>query len=147
MSAHEILPPCALPAALVDTLRGPSSAPPPPSRPCVAPPADDRFELVRAFVLGDCDGYRMRCARVLAERAPLGDRAAWEAVAGDIQGPGRGYTAPVAEALARGDLDGAVVAAATVCGDLDADGNPDGERWCREMRDVVAATTKKGGGR
>lgn len=141
-----MLPPCALPAALVDALRGPSSAPPPAARPCVAPPpADDRLELLRAFVLGDCDGYRMRCARVLAGRAPLGDRAAWEAVAQDITGPGRGYTAPVAEALARGDLDGAAVAAAVVCGDLDAEGQPDGERWCREMRDVVA--TKKGGAR
>lgn len=131
-----------LPAAFVETMRGPSSAPPPPARPCVAPPADDRFELLRRFVADDISGYKVHSARVLAARAALGDREAWDAVARDMTGPGRGYASDVAEALGRGDLDAAVREAAKVCGDLDSDGRPDGERWCREMRDVVAA---KGG--
>jgi hypothetical protein len=133
-----------LPPAFTDMLRGPSSAPPPAARPCVAPPVDDRFELLRAFVLDDINGYKVHSARLLASRAALGDREAWSAVARDMSGPGRGHASDVAEALGRGDLDAAVAEAARVCGDLDADGRPDGERWLREMRDVVAA---KGGAR
>jgi hypothetical protein len=132
------------PPAFTDMLRGPSSAPPPAARPCVAPPPDDRFELLQRFVADDIDGYKVHCARLLAARATLGDREAWSAVARDMSGPGRGHASDVAEALGRGDLDAAVAEAARVCGDLDADGRPDGERWLREMRDLVAA---KGGAR
>ena len=127
-----------LPAAFIATMRTDSSVPPPPARPCVPPPADDRFELCRAFVLDGISGYKVHSARVLASRAALGDREAWEAVARDMSGPGRGYSADVAEALGKGDLDAAVREAAKVCGDFDADGKPDGEKWLREAREIAA---------
>ncbi len=132
-----------LPRVFEETMRGTdSSVPPPPPRPAILPPADDRFALCRAFVLDGISGYKVHSARVLASRADLGDREAWEAVARDMSGPGRGYSADVAEALGRGDLDAAVREAAKVCGDLDVDGRPDGDRWCREMREEIA---RKGG--
>lgn len=70
-----------LPRAFAETIRGPSSAPPPPARPCVAPPADDRLELLRAWLL---DGYGVRlrhCGRHLVATAALTDTEAWSAVA------------------------------------------------------------------
>jgi len=130
-----------LPIPFVEALRAPSSAPPP-ARPCVPPPADDRFELLRRFVLDDVQGYKTASAKLLARRAPLGDREAWEAVASDMEGPGRGYAGDVARALGNGDLDAAVREAAVVCGDLDDEKRPDGEKWLREMR---ANAARKGG--
>lgn len=115
-------------------------APPPPRR-CIAPPADDRFELLRAFVVDDINGYKVSSARVLARRAELGDREAWDAVARDMTGPGRGSASDVAEELARGNLDKAVIAAAMVCGDFEEiDGRKVAlpEKWLRETREERA---------
>lgn len=120
---------------------------PPPPRPCIAPPADDRFELLRAFVLDDISGYKVHSARVLARRAELGDREAWEAVARDMTGPGRGHASDVAEALAAGDLERAMREAALVCGDYEVVGDrrvPLPEKWLREAREEHA---RKGGAR
>lgn len=88
---------------------------PPTPRPCIAPPADDRFELARAFVLRACTGYQTFSARVLCQRAELGDREAWYAVSGDIGGANATATWRVAEKLGDGDLDGAVDVAAALC--------------------------------
>lgn len=109
-----------------------------PARPCVPPPADDRMELLRAFVLYDVHGYKTASAQLLAQRSPLGDREAWDAVAADMEGPGRGHASDVARALGKGDLDAAVDEAASVCGYADGEGRPDGARWLRESREDAA---------
>lgn len=113
--------------------------------PAIPPPRDDRMELLREFVLHDCDGYKTHSAKVLARRAALGDSEAWGAVARDISGPGRGYASDVAEALARGDLDAAVCEAAVVCGDYETAGGrkvPLPEKWLWDAREERA---RKGG--
>lgn len=144
-------PPVRSTADLCDATRWPTRVPPghelvfgPDPRPCVPPPPDDRLELLRAFILDGADGYKKHCAKVLIARAALDDREAWEAIARDLDGPGRGNTCDVAEALATGDLDKAVAAAALVCGDIDEDRQPLPEKWCREMRAQLA---RKGGAR
>lgn len=96
------------------------------------PSTDDRFDLLRAFVLDDINGHKTASAKLLARRAALGDREAWDAVAGDMTGPGRGYASDVAEALGRGDLDAAVTEAAKVCGESV-------EAWLRDARAAVAS--------
>lgn len=97
----------------------------PAPRAAIAPPPDDRMGLARAFVLRDCSVRG--AARVLAQRASLGDLEAWEAVSSDIVGPGRGRSWRVAEALGEGDLDTAVAEAARACGETV-------EEWLRSER-------------
>lgn len=109
--------------------------------PAIPPPPDDRMELLREFVLHDCDGYKTHSAKVLARRAALGDSEAWGAVARDITGPGRGYASDVADALGKGDLDAAMREAAMVCGDYEVVGDrkvPLPEKWLRETREERA---------
>lgn len=112
-----LLPPPALPAALVETLRASSAPPPPAARPCVAPPADDRLELLRAFVQRAALGRELYSARVLIRVSPLGDHEAWHAVAADLGGAGASAAWRVAERLGDGDLDAAVACAAELCGE------------------------------
>ena len=116
----------------------------PQARPCIPPSADDRMALLRALVLHDLHGYKTTSAHVLASRAALGDGEAWDAVAGDMEGPGRGHASDVARALGRGDLDAATQEAALVCGALDDEGRPDSAKWLRESREEAA---RKGGAR
>lgn len=126
-----------LPRAFVETIRGPSSAPPP-ARPCVAPPADDRLELLRAWLL---DGYGVRlrhCGRHLVATAALTDTEAWDAVALDLDAAaGTGSSRRVAQALSVGDLDGAVGAAAAI-------EDESAEAWLSGQRAFAA---RKGGAR
>ena len=117
-------------------------------RTCVRPPADDRMELLRYFVLSLCwDNGLPNAARVLAQRAELGDAEAWEAVGRGVK-PDFRHCDTVTDALAKGDLDAALRAAAMVCGDYSetADGwrGPLPEKWLRETREERAA---KGGAR
>lgn len=107
-----------LPPALVDTLRGPSSAPPPPARPCVAPPPDDRLELLRAWLLRSYRRVLPFSARHLLGVATLSDAAAWAAVERDLDdAPDTGTSRRVAAALAMGRLDEAVGHAARIVGE------------------------------
>jgi len=105
--------------------------------PCVPPPPDDRFEVVRWWLL---DAYARRlshAARHLLAHAAPADTAAWEALGRDLDDARDCDSAwRVAAALARGDVDGAVAGAALVCGE-------DGATWLRETR----ALARKGGAR
>jgi len=115
----------------------------PTPRPAIAPPPDDRFELLRYFVLGCCWDYK-NAARVLAKRAELGDAEAWEAVGHGLHANHR-HVADVTDQLAKGDIDAAVNAAALICGDYEtvaARRIPLPEKWLRETRDERA---QKGG--
>lgn len=113
-------------------------------RPAIAPPKDDRLDVIRRFVVDCCwDSGRANAARVLAQRSPLGDAEAWEAVGNGLRPDFRVFD-DVCNALGRGDLDAAAKEAAKVCGDLDAEGRPDGELWLREVR---AEQARKGGAR
>lgn len=117
----------------------------PPARPAIAPPPDDRFELLRYFVVGCCWDYK-NAARVLAKRAELGDAEAWEAVGHGLHVNHR-HVADVTDELAKGDLDAAVNAAALICGDYVKRGDkriPVPLKWLRETREERA---RKGGSR
>ncbi len=84
-------------------------------RPCVAPPADDRLDLVRCDLVSEARGSGRPCAALLAERASLSDAVAWRAVARELK-PMPGSSWRAAEALAAGDLDEAVRVCAGICG-------------------------------
>lgn len=92
----------------------------------ILPPADDRLDLVRNDIVEATRGrgsVRGRCAfstEVLAQRAPLGDVIAWEAVRLDLRSSGNGCD-DAADALGAGNLDAAVSACASVCGMSDAE--------------------------
>ena len=115
--------------------------------PCVPPPPDDRFEVVRRFVLGCCwDTGLPNAARVLAKRSPLGDAEAWEAVGRGLHPDHRNFD-DVCNALGRGDLGAAISEAALACGDYEKVGErrvPLPEKWLREVR---AEQAREGGAR
>lgn len=114
--------------------------------PCIPPPADDRYDLARRWVMTMLP--EAGAARVLARRAELGDREAWEAVGSDIL-PQYRRCARVCDALAAGDLDRALERAAVFCGDyrqvdLDAPVVPLVDEWLTGAR---AELNRKGGAR
>lgn len=106
----------------------------------ILPPADDRLALVRQDIVEATRGrgsVRGRCAyatEILAQRAPLGDVVAWEAVRRDLRSSGNGLD-DAADALGAGELDAAVSECASVCGMSNAE-------WLAESRAELA---KKGG--
>lgn len=110
---------------------------PPGHEPIPTTPPDDRMDLVRAFVADDCPARG--AARVLAQRAALGDREAWAAVVVDMTGPGRGHAWRVAEALGEGDLDTAVAEAARACGETVGEWLA----WMRSERASAARTPEE----
>lgn len=114
-------PPVPSPADLCDAATWPTRVPPghevvfgTEPRPCVPPPPDDRYDVVRGWVLTMLPD--LGAATVLARRAPLGDREAWEAVGSDLL-PQYRQCSRVCDALAAGNLDGALRHAANFCGD------------------------------
>ncbi len=125
-----------LPRAFEETMRGAdSSVPPPPARPCVPPPADDREALVRHDLRHVAEGSSLRCAVVLIERAPLGDVVAWEAVRRELFV--RSRLDDAADAMGAGKLDAAVVVCARIAG-------VSVEEWAEDTRREIAA---RGGAR
>lgn len=117
----------------------------PKPRPCVAPPPDDRYDVVRGWVLTMLS--ESGAAPVLARRAALGDREAWEAVGYDLL-PAYRRCSRVCNALAAGDLDGALGHAAIFCGDYtqveDGPVVPLVDEWLKGAREELA---RKGGAR
>lgn len=108
----------------------------------IRPPADDRLDLVRADIVeatrgrGSVRGRYAFSTEVLAQRAPLGDVIAWDAVRRDLWSSGNGLD-DAADALGAGNLDAAVHVCAAVCGMSDAE-------WFAESRAELA---KRGGAR
>lgn len=103
----------------------------------------DHLDVVRGWVLTML--VPGRAGAVLARRADLGDREAWEAIGAELRADYRGCRG-VCEALGAGDLDGAVARAAMVCGDYEQVDDeapvPMVETWLRETRAELA---RKGG--
>lgn len=122
-----------LPRVFVETMRTDSSVPPPPSRPAILPPADDREALVRHDLRHAAEFAHLRCAAVLCARAPMGDAVAWEAVRRELFT--RTRLDDAADCMASGKLDEAVAICARVCG-MTVD------EWIDETRREIAA---KGG--
>lgn len=114
------------------------------ARPCVPPPADDRYDVARRWVMTMLP--EAGAARVLARRVDLGDRDGWEAIGADLL-PQYRRCGRVCEALAAGDLDGALGRAAIFCGDYDQhdDDGPPVPRVDEWLRGLRAELARKGG--
>lgn len=102
---------------------------------------DEALDVLRWFVMGLCwDGS---AARVLAQRAALGDEAAWEAVA---KGMKEKHCDRIPLALGAGSIERALTAAASACHTFTTVGGqktPDTAAWLDETRREMTAGSRR----